>query len=229
MKTLAAIAAQPGRPLETVLRSLAPQVDEIAVYCNGFDDVPPCVTRYAARWTLSRRNCGAEQKLFWASQWDGLYLSCDDDLEYPPDYVATMRRAVEQWHGQALVTVHGRTFDGRALWKDWVSASAWSDDLPAGRWVNYGGTGVMAFDTRLGVPDQWPRRNCLDAQVALWAQQTRTPIWLMPHAGTWLRYLLEPEARTIYLADRERRFALRNAVLAQHLSWSVIPVRKGAA
>lgn len=212
--TLAALAAIPGRAkfLPRVLSSLRNQVDVLCVYLNGWDSVPRCVTDLADQHVVDRENRGAERKLHWAQSHSGIYLSCDDDFAYPPDYVATMRSAVERWQGRAIITAHGRTYSGTAKnFLDTVRGSVGTvySTVPTGRWVNHGGTGVMGWDTRVvHMPSEWPERNLADMQVALWAQQNCIPIWLIPHRAQWLHALAVSDPNGLFRrsqTDRHRR------------------------
>lgn len=241
---LAALATIPGRPVASTLRSLRPQVDRLAVVCHRMREPPPAVRALADEWVVDVTDLdGSIAKLRWARQWDGLYLACDDDLVYPPDYAATMARWVEHWDRRALVTCHGRVLRARAT--TFRDATMWAHALrhvPLGIWLNYPGGCALAFDTALGVPDHFPGRNTEEAHLAVWAQARGVPIWLVPHRASWLRYLLptaamEPDPTrphyTIWAEESAGGFANRNAVLApqgQGPGWTVHElVREGAA
>src|SRR5690606_10203286 len=153
--------------------------DRLHVYLNGYSSVPRCVHRLADEHVLSRENGGAERKLHWAQSWDGTYCSVDDDLLYPSGYVSTMVGWIEHWRGLAIVTGHGRACPAEPRDVDDVlpgSRGISSHHVREGRWVNHGGTGVLAWDTRhVRMPTAWDHRNMLDMQVAVWAQHARVP------------------------------------------------------
>jgi len=238
--TLAAIATIPERTkfLPRVLESLRPQVDRLCVYLNGHAEVPACVLELADEHVLSPTNDGAEAKVHWADRHDGIYLSCDDDFIYrsEPAYVATMVHAVEQWEGAAIVTAHGRSYQGRPQRVGDIvprSQGIIHARVPSGRWVNHPGTGVSAWDARrVHVPTSWPRRNAADMQLAAWAQRARVPIWLVPHRGRWLGSLASIDPRGIYMTARARGFPIRTAVLQEHgrtHGWVLWAVQWGSA
>lgn len=217
MSTLAALATIPGREfaLRTCLASLRPQVDEIRVVCNGFEEVPAAVREFADAWILEPEDTrGSAAKLEWADRWTGLYLGCDDDLAYPADYVERMRGRVQRWKGRALVTCHGRVLKPTASgFLDVESAWAPQQANP-GYWINYPGGCAMAFDTRLNVPNRVPGKNLEEAHLAVWAQRAGVPIWLVAHEAGWLRYLLNgTKLPTIWESEKGARFANRNAVI----------------
>jgi hypothetical protein len=220
--TLAVLATVPGREaaVAVCLASLRPQVDEIRVVCNGFrsyDDVPRAVKDFADEFVLMPDDPhGSAAKLRWASHWAGLYLGCDDDLEYPADYAAYMLGRVQRWKGRALVTCHGRILAGRAT-KFTDAVQAWApQQANDGAWLNYPGGCALAFDTRLGVPDVVPGKNLEEAHLAVWAQRKGVPIYLAPHAAGYLRYLLAgTDLPTIWAEEKGAKFANRNAVLRE--------------
>lgn len=219
-RSLAVLATIPGREaiLGRVLASLRPQVEALRVICQDMTAPPPAVREFADAWVCHRDTEGAAAKFRWAREWSGLYLAADDDFEYPPDYAATMLRWVRRWKGAALVTGCGRILGPTtARFQDAKQAFAPRTRCPGG-WINYGCSGVLAFDTRLEVPTTFPVRNADEAGLAVWAQRRRVPIYLVPHAGDWLRYLIEDrQAPTIWAAAKADGFAARNRVLADYL------------
>lgn len=217
----------PGRAtaLAECLRSLRPQVDRLHIVCHDMTEPPDIVRELCDEWLCEPDARGSAAKLHWADQWTGLYLGCDDDLRYPDNYVAQMDRWVKRWKGRALVTCHGRVLAPRSKgFLDIVSAAA-PRSQTSGSWLNYPGGCALAFDTRLNVPARVPGKNLEEAWLAVWAQQHKVPIWLVPHGASWLRYLLKDKnLPTIWAAEKGAGFANRNAIIdAGHIigGWTV--------
>ena len=223
--SLAALATIPGREaaLEQALASLRPQVDRLHVVCHDMTEPPDAVRRYADEWRCQPDVRGANAKLDWCQEWAGLYLACDDDFEYPPDYAETMARWVRRWKGKALVCGHGRTLAPTAKTFKQNLAVGTARTATTGAWINYPGAGALAFDTALNVPADLPGKNLEEPHLAIWAQRNRVPIWMVPHPAGWLRWLLEerPELPTIWAGEKANGFAGRNAVIATHGTWEV--------
>lgn len=226
MTTLVAVATTAERAglLSRSLGSLRPQCDLLHVYLNGHAEVPACVLDLADEHIRSSENEGADRKFHWAHEHAGIYLSCDDDFVYPPDYVATMAGEVARLRGRALVTAHGRTYPPRprdAADQIDGGAATLSSDVPHGRWVNHAGTGVLAWDaSRIRVPREYPIRNRSDVQLSAWANRSGIPIWTVPHAAGWLR----PIRHTGGSVSRQSRLeghATKNALLIEHGEWKL--------
>ena len=210
--------------LRPVLESLLPQVDQIAIFLNGYAEPPQLVRELAKegrlRYIVDPANLGAEQKFYWADSWDGIYLSTDDDLIYPPDYVEVMSAAVQLHDGRALVAAHGRTYRPRAGTVHEVvpgSVGHFYARIDYPRWINHGGTGVMAWDARvLKVPTRWTERNLADLQVALWAQKHSVPMWLIAHQAHWIESLAPLDPKGLYKTSQRENHFRRNMGIRHH-------------
>lgn len=109
-RVVAGMATFPPREasLRRVLPSLAGQVDEVHLYLNGYQKplrgLPSNV----------RQRTGAD--LQEAGRYAALdvlrlpyyFLSCDDDLVYPPDYAARTVAGIERYSRRFVVAWHGR-------------------------------------------------------------------------------------------------------------------------
>lgn len=239
--TVAALASTPRRAhlLPRVLASLRPQVDLLHVYLNEQTTAPACVRELADDFVCDPQNRGAEAKLSWSSrpsfsransESDGFcYLSCDDDFIYPQNYVSTMVAAVQKWDGRAIVTAHGRSYAGRARgFFDIVPGSLGTIHrrVAAGRWINHAGSGVMAWDSRkVRIPSEWPERNATDAQVSVWAQRNKIPIWLVPHPAKWLASLASSDPQGIFRTSQRDKHRTRNALISS-VDWHLYKVEQ---
>lgn len=227
---LAALATIPTRArfLRCVLGSLRPQVDRLFVYLNGHTEVPDAVRELADEWILDEKNGGAEKKLHWASTFDeGHYFSADDDIVYPKDYVARMSAAIDRWDGRAIVSAHGRVYRPGATHADAVSnIGIFHKRVEGDCWVNHCGSGVMAWDARVvRMPSEWPLRNIVDMQVALWAQREGVPMWRIGHATNWIGGLAIVDPDGIFkTSQRDGNHRRRSELVAAHSKergWSV--------
>jgi hypothetical protein len=125
---------------------------------------------------------------------DGIVLTVDDDIWYPPNYVEKMVSAVQRYGGKAIVGVHGCVLPvGPAVstWDEYREnrrvhwfRRAVSTDLP----VNIVGTGTMAYDARQVRFDHrtYATGRMVDIHVAVEAQQKGYPMITPPRLREWM-------------------------------------------
>jgi hypothetical protein len=185
------------------------------------------VQELADEWVCVPSNDdGAGAKFRWCSSFGGLYLTCDDDIIYPPDYQEVMRRWVRRWKGQAIVAFHGRVVAPRATHVNQVVGPYVGCflDLGAGRWINYPGSGVMGWDTRLPVPARYDILQDEEAQLARWAQEHGVPIYAAPHVKGWIIDQNKPEDPAMWKVEKANDWARANAIVvpwAKEHGWTV--------
>lgn len=230
MRTFAGIATLPGRPLEQAVRSLRDQVDVIGVVLNSLGGRPSELTP-AVRKLVDvviggdGTNRGSSSKLHWASVVvdDVLYFACDDDLEYPPDYVARLRAEWERWGPRVIVTACGRTLRPNATrWDHWTGPGRYIEAVPEGRWINYLGGCAFAFQPLSVQPPPVDPPNEEEAVLSAWAQHHAVPIRLVARPHDWPRRIPLPAGAFTLYADAVRdRFATRNRIIATVPRWTV--------
>jgi hypothetical protein len=111
MTTALGIASIPERSagLRRVLDRLLPQVDQAYVYLDKYPDVPeflrdPKITVYESHL---HGDCGGPGKFLGAMHHTGYYLTVDDDIDYPKNYVAQMQQVVARSNNHLCAGVHG--------------------------------------------------------------------------------------------------------------------------
>lgn len=117
---------------------------------------------------------------------DAIFLGVDDDLLYPPDYVETTLRWLNEFPG-CIVAYHGFTID-----RDGERADNYRclDALDEAVHVHVVGSGVCAFrlSTIRPLPEHFPVRGGADPWLALLAEQRGVPRIVVPHPDRWFGY-----------------------------------------
>jgi len=235
------------------LRSLRPHVDHLALYCNGYDAVPEWLRPPHASHGLvdfiafdlegKARDLG---NLHFASSHAGPYLSCDDDLEYAPQYPLILTHWIERYP-TCIVTTHGLRFKpGTKVWKTitvepktvvvsgrpvtkkarvvtngWEFQTRWDKPLMHKEYIHQPGTGVMGWDTRrvrLG-PHPSHVAGESDLSVALWAYVKGVPVLAIPHGGWECSDILPKDAPSLWASSKASNFSTRNAMIRTQ-DWS---------
>jgi len=194
---IAAMATMPERLdiLEKTVASLRPQVDVIRVYLNNFNEVPPFLN--PEEGLLSQKasgDIGDAGKFFWFDKGGfHYYLTADDDILYPADYVNRLIEEFEARHGKAIIGVHGFVFSEPI--KSYITSRAekykCTYRLDQARPVHIIGTATAIFNPttiKLSLKD-FPRHNMADLQLAIAAQKQQIPMIVIPRKENWIKEL----------------------------------------
>lgn len=229
-KTIAVIPTIPGRigTLHAALNSLAPQVDELHLVLNEWpllfqEQESALYARMTdvakARTTFHRAqpDLGSAGKMLFAESISDvdLYIGCDDDWDYPPDFVSTMRHWVERYHGTVICCAHGRVLRPEAEeFFDVRGVPITPQGGSPGAWVNYPGCAAVAFNPQvLSIMPDLFEKNLEEAGLAVWAQRHEVPIWAVPKPPYWLRYTRGGDRETLWDKGQKDGFPDRGRVL----------------
>lgn len=205
---IACLASIPQRreSLINTVKSLAPQVDRIFVALNGYTDAPAEVREHSYVINKTNRGDAAKFQLYTknpnaATRW----LFCDDDLIYPPDYVAQCLMHLVRYP-DAVLSYHGRRMGVRPV------GSYYRDRLKAYRCLfevngyhNLGtsgtlGSGVMFFKANtLKIKDRdFKFKNMADIWAAKFAIEQGRQLIVCPHPKDWIKYQPQKIGTTIF-------------------------------
>ena len=224
---VAAIATMASREatFAKVLPALHAQVDHLFVYLDGYA-TPPAFLERLDRTTV--RHAEALGGLHASSRFlclrelagPALMVFADDDIAYPPDYVAVLAEALHRLEGRAVVGVHGRVFSPphRSYARDALFVH-FSAGLKKPRHVHELGTGTCAFvSDRLPLdPREWDRYDMDDIVVAIEAQRRGLPRIAVARPEGWLRPQAERQPDSLWnrtLSDDAEQSRRMRALLA---------------
>jgi FkbM family methyltransferase len=201
--TLASIPSR-VRPLESVVASLLPQVDELRVYLNGYASVPAFLEqeRIVVARSGEHGDRGDAGKFFWAGQLEGYHLLCDDDIRYPQDYVRELVAGIERHGRRAVVGFHGATL--REQMVDYYRSRKllhFSQALTVDTPVHVLGTGLAGYYTSAITvrPEDFLAPNMADVWFALLGQRQEVPFLCLHRGAGWLAELPGCRADSIYV------------------------------
>jgi FkbM family methyltransferase len=193
----ACIASYPPRKdkLREVVARLLPQVDQLHVYLNEYEEVPDFLrhSRISVELGGTARNLRDNGKFhFMQTLPAGFVLTVDDDIAYPPDYVETLVRKVEFYERRAVVGLHGTIFAkpirnyfrGRTVYH-------FEHELGNDVVVNQLGTGTVAFHTDLIRPDinEFKTTGMADVWLALACKRQAAPMIAIERPAGFLQSL----------------------------------------
>lgn len=182
------IATIPGREegLQKVIESLRPQADEIFISLNGFKEFPDIEFGPKVKATLNPTGSDQSKFMFLSDDFTGYYLTCDDDIEYPPYYVQSLVFYIEKYKGEATVGWHGSYLINGGL--DYYDSTYRRVKTFGSRqlnetYVSFLGTGCMGFDAEKIRPPMsiFTTSRMADIHFALFGQNEEIPFVLVPH------------------------------------------------
>jgi hypothetical protein len=178
------MATLPGRveSMRLAVGDILGQLERLFLYLDGHTQVPDFVCHpkieiirpdAGGRWWSSGKFLGANR-----AGLDCIYFTFDDDLRYPPGYVATLADAVVRYDGEAVVGMHGSLFEPpfEYFLRD-RRAIPFSAGLDRDTEVDTIGSGTSAFlRARLPIdPRTWPHLDIDDFMFALDAERYAMP------------------------------------------------------
>ncbi|MEO8863091.1 MAG: hypothetical protein ABI354_02095 [Candidatus Saccharimonadales bacterium] len=195
---VAALASMPERLpyLEEVVDAIRPQVDVLRVYLNNFDAIPSFLSEEEGRLSSAAAgDLGDSGKFYWFDEREDTshthYLTLDDDLGYPDDYVSSLVREFDARSGSAIIGVHGSTLSQPI--EDFVTSREerfrFYQGLERARTVHLLGTAttLLSRDTlNLNLDDFKSLRNASDLHLAIAAQRQKVPMIAVARPDQWI-------------------------------------------
>ncbi|MGV1756327.1 class I SAM-dependent methyltransferase [Rhizobium sp. A22-96] len=192
--------------LRATVMSLLPQIDCLFVYLNGFTQAPRFIAEHpkirhfidtdGSRYGDAGKFWGLEQVE------DAIYITCDDDIIYPDDFVARTVGELAQLGGQAVVGVHGAIILQPSLgyYKDRGRAVLhFERAFMRRRRVHVVATNACAFHSstvKMTLAD-FRHRNMADTWLAQYLHREGIPSYIVPRKEGWL-LPIEVQRPTIY-------------------------------
>ncbi|MFF7061222.1 glycosyltransferase [Pseudomonas sp. NPDC008258] len=224
--------------LRQVLASLAPQVDALHIYLDRYDSIPdfvrnchPQVTVYLSKDHPGLRDNG-KFLAFSALAEDCYYFTADDDIVYPPDYVASMVRRIEDYERQAVIGVHGVLLPEQAdgYFTSFRKVHMFKKELERDALVNNLGTGTVAFHsgllrgldlTHFGTP------GMADLHLSVFCKQRDIPMIALARPEDWLQEL--PSPNTSLYNEFRQADDQQSALIRAHKPWGYAAISKAVA
>ena len=223
------IATMPTRAgtFPNALASILPQVDRLYVFLDGFGEVPGFLRAQAKCHPVilaAPDNLHASSRFLAPAMFgeDAVILIFDDDILYPPGYVATLVAALAE-RASTLVGYHAARFQP-------PHASYVRDRqiLPFNREtkqifpVHELGCGTLGFRSADFAPDPhtWLHHDMDDLYVAAEACRADLDLESLPRPPRWIRALAANQPDSLWrqtLQDDRRQSALMRFVMAQTL------------
>jgi len=190
------------------LESIIDQCDIINVSLNSHDgDIPEILYHDKVNLILSDNSLGDAMKFYMLDKSNGYYLTIDDDLIYPPNYVEHMIAKCKEYGNTRVMTLHGRNFSSFPIASYYRSATeryACLNTVNKNVIVQFGGTGVMCFHTDLfKLPiGYFIYPNMADVWIGKYCMENKIEILCVKHDSGYIKYI--NQNNTIFDTESKR-------------------------
>lgn len=181
--------------LVKTLDSIIRQCDVVNVVLNSeIHDIPKILLHEKINLVFSDNSYGDAMKFYFLEESDGYYLTIDDDIIYPPNYVDFMISRCKDYNHTRVITLHGRSFDKFPIISYYKSATerySCFQELKTNGFVQFGGTGVMCFHTSLfKLPlEYFIYPNMADVWIGKYCIENNIEIYCVKHEGGYIKYM----------------------------------------
>lgn len=194
--------------LERTLQSLVHQADEIHVYLDGYAHVPaflsqlnPAPIVHRARANQSLRDLGKFNALRQLNQ-AAYMFTVDDDIVYPPDYVACLIQKIERYQRKAIIGLHGIVLPNQptGYFSGYRKVFHYRQALECDKAVNVLGTGAMAFHTSVFKKQSYvpSAPGMADIDFAIANKKQNIPLICIARHEGWLKDIPIQDGTTLY-------------------------------
>lgn len=204
IKIVVGMATFKGREkfLKKTIESLRFQVDEINIYNN---EMNPDLTDNGKFYFLQNYKEPV------------IYLSCDDDIIYPPTYAQDMVKSIQEC--KSIVTHHGRKLQRQGVsYYHGHTAYRCTGLVNKRRIIDVAGTGVTGFNTAYFNPVHIYKSKDLkmsDLVFSLEAKKQKKTITLITHKAGYIIAQPVPRDQTIY--GNHKNNDSRQSILADEI------------
>ena len=221
--------------LRQTLASLAPQVDAMHVYLDRYESIPdfvrdchPQVQVYLSHDYPGLRDNG-KFLAFAAQPGDCYYFTADDDILYPPDYVASMIRRIEHYGREAVIGVHGVLLpeEAEGYFSVYRKVLMFKRELEHDALVNNLGTGTVAFHSTLlrGLElEHFQESGMADLYLSVFCKQRNIPMIAIARPDDWLQEL--PSPNTSLYQEFSQANDQQSLLIRTHKPWGYAAIRQ---
>jgi hypothetical protein len=192
------------------VESIIDQCDELNIVLNSeLSEIPTIFFEKKINLIFSDNSYGDAMKFYFLENSDGYYITIDDDIIYPPNYVDFMISRCKDYNNSRVITLHGRTFGKFPISSYYRSANerySCFDTLRNNVIVQFGGTGVMCFHTDLfKLPIEYFRfPNMADVWIGKYCMENKIEILCVRHDEGYVRYI--NQHNTIFDTESNRDY-----------------------
>lgn len=227
-----------------VLKVLWPQCDHLKVCLNEFEKEPVEIQNFRKVIAKTQNknhtfeailangkngipDLGCINKMRWLDKCDGYYLTVDDDIGYPMNYVEKLIEGIDRYDGKAVCSFHGKTFafrNGRISFDEpffdfkLFFEETCEDIQMHSVGMGVGGSVPKNIGLKFSLFSKYKKREAGDDEiVASYCAANNIPCYVLKKPNNFLKLWRLPGYRMS--TDKESKRERKNKVLENVKSW----------
>lgn len=220
--------------LKDTINSIINQVDKLIVYQNGYKERFDFLNNNKIE-IISSLDTGIDMgdagKFYRVGDFkDSYYLSIDDDLIYPEDYVQKIIHNLKKYNNKIIVSFHGRILDENldTYYNGHSKVFRCLGEVEEDEFIHFGGTGVMGFHTSFVDIDfnYFKHPNMADIWVGLFARDRKIPILCISHDDKWILHTTKINLNETIFKRSKNNDSIQNLIISNFDRTDVIKYKK---
>ena len=219
-----------AKSFKEALKSIIPQVDEINIYLDKYEEVPDFLKQLPIKANIYTNkdfaNLRDNGKLIGLSNLKTpcYYFTVDDDIAYPPDYVHTLVKKIEQYDRKAVVGVHGVLIPEmpKSYYSSFRMVYTFWKKLEKDSLVNNLGTGTVAFYSDL-LPSlkhsDLEHAGMLDIYFSIYCKKNNIPMVSIERHDDWMSEVKQDSADVNLYQEFKDDDDKQSALVAENMPW----------
>lgn len=199
--------------LARVVKSLSPQVDELVVYIAEANAIPEGLPKLHNVTYLIGPDLGESAKYRSSEGFRGYFLSCRDNVDYPPYYVSALVNGIEKYGRKAIVGWHDESMPKNSGQPSFPEQNEEMPRAVEDAATHILGNGLFAFHTSVftDVQLQFSDPKISDTWISIQANKLGIPQIVQGQFTNCIRYIDAEQDRSTDSASDEHNADTRKA------------------
>jgi hypothetical protein len=218
------------KSFKETLKSIVPQVDEINIYLDKYEEVPEFLKQLPIKANIYTNkdfaNLRDNGKLIGLSNLKSpcYYFTVDDDIFYPPDYVHALVKKIEQYDRKAIVGVHGVLIPEmpKSYYSSFRMVYTFWKKLERDSLVNNLGTGTVAFYSDL-LPElkhaDLEHTGMLDIYFSIYCKKNNIPMVAIERHDDWMSEVKQDSTDVNLFQEFKDHDDKQSELVAKNMPW----------
>lgn len=200
--------------LKFILNKLINQVHEIRIVFNDYESIPEWTNSYDKLRCYYNKELLTSNSIWIAMEdiSDGFIFTCDDDIDYPDDYIETMINKSKFYDNKCIITMYAEVanrppttysyleLETNRIRRTLKAYLCFDDENNQDLFVDIAGVGCSMFHSSILSPklEDFPDIYCRDLWFAVLAAKNKIPIVRIASPKNWLKKIENVQTRNVH-------------------------------